>query len=167
MRPDERMGPGSGRLFLLLTGCLLLCSSGCMQIYHLQGRVVEGVAPGIRVVGRKDPALMNAPGQGVAGAVVSGVLDPDSLRPRPLASVATDAKGWFSLPIDALGAGSLIYDVRLLVRREGNRFEEQTFRVPGRNRRVLVTLVPGEDTYRVRPGILEETLKLSEPYLDR
>lgn len=147
-----------------LCGLLL---TGCMQGYELRGRVVEGAAPGVRVVGQGDSGLTAGRSDGVAGARVSGVLDPDSLRPTTLSTVATDEQGWFSLPIDALGAGSLIYEVRLLVRRDGNRFVEQTIRVPGRHRRVLVTLMPGEDTYRARPGILEETLKLSEPYLDR
>ena len=143
-------------LALMLTGC-----AG----YGLRGRVVEGPVSAVHIVPADDPRLAEPP---ITGASVHLTVDADRLSAKPAGAGHSDADGDFHVPVDAFGAGFLEHDVEVLVRAQGHAPAQRVIRLPGRDRRVLVTLAPGEDAVSPRPGqLLDETLRMSEPYMGR
>jgi len=146
------------RQLLFCVAILLLWPlTGCGG-YQLQGRVIEGATPGILVVSSNDRRLDGNP---IADASVRVTVDPDSMKPRELPPVRTDADGYFTLPIKDFGAGALEYNIMLLARASGFRASQEIFKLPGGGKRVLVILSPGRDTYRDN-DILGETMRLKE-----
>ncbi|MEM0913221.1 MAG: hypothetical protein AAGB29_04640 [Planctomycetota bacterium] len=136
---------------------------GC-ESYQLRGKVVSGVSSSIEVVGRDDERLA---GPGIAGARVEGWIDPDRLDRERLPTRSTDADGEFALPVTATGAGLLEYDVWLTASAVRRLSASTTIRLPGSDRRVLITLGPGDGRPINRYGDpLRETLELAEPYLN-
>ena len=146
----------------LSAACLLLCLGGC-GTYHLQGIVIEGAEPGVEIVGRDDPRLERF---GLPGAELEVVLDPQRLQPTRIGEGRSDADGRFSLPLDADGAGFLILDVEVRAQRPEFRSVRQRFDLPGKSKRLVVTLSPGKDRPTPDGGnILEDTLRDAAPYL--
>ena len=133
---------------------LVLALAGCGG-YALEGRVVQGPRPSVRVVGADDPALDGSP---LSGVQVSATLDPTDLNAKPLGSATTGPDGRFSLPVQALGAGTLQYEVEVAARRDGYQSAGDMFPMPGRSQRLLITLTPGEGGYEGRPDLLKQTL---------
>lgn len=131
---------------MFLTGC-----GG----YALEGRVVQGSRPAVRVVGENDPGLDGPPLEGVQ---VSATLDPHDLNAKPLGSATSGPDGRFSLPVEALGAGMLEYEVEVAAGRQGYQSAGDIFPMPKRSQRLLITLPPGEGGYETRPDLMQQTL---------
>lgn len=147
---------------MALAGLLsLICVfflTGC-ETYQLQGVVVSGKVQKIEVVDKDDERLNR---MGIPDAAVSGILDPREMRPQLLQQAVTDEKGRFAIPIDAQGAGFLEYDVNVVGQAAGFAATNKTIQVPGRDKRVLITLVPGRDSYQSPHDVLKETLQMKE-----
>jgi hypothetical protein len=125
---------------MLWTAALL---GGC-STYQMRGRVVEGLAPEIRVVEADDPQLQRP---AVNGVRIEVTLDPQSLGRKTLTPVTTNEAGEFALPIDEIGAGMLVYEVQVLARRPGYKHAAEFVKVPGADKRLLIVLAPGVDRY--------------------
>ncbi|MFA9477228.1 hypothetical protein ACERK3_02855 [Phycisphaerales bacterium AB-hyl4] len=148
---------------LLLTCCALL-ATGCSS-YQLQGKVIEGPSSGIYIVSADDPRL-NEPG--VPQARIALTLDPERLSAKSIGSGASDSDGWFNVPVDEFGAGFLEHDVEVLARQQGFTPAYQTIRLPRSSRRLLIVLAEGTDRVSPRRGdVIDETLRLGEPYMGR
>ncbi len=144
--------------FVMLSGL-----AGCSQ-YQMRGVVIEGAVSAIRVVDEDDPRLTQEPGLPLA--VIEVTLDPDRLSRKHFPRTLSDVDGTFAVTIDEPGAGYLEYAVRVVVRRTGHNSAIQDLQVPGPKQRLLVTLVNGEDKYKPEPpDIMDETLKMGEPYM--
>ena len=144
---------------LLLPLALPACSG-----YQLTGKVVEGTASSVVVVDAGDPRLEEV---GLAGAEVGATLDPAEPSRKRLPAVRSGDDGAFALPVKEPGAGLLEYAVQVAGRARGYRSAASDFPLPGRGKRVLVTLAPGSDAGGDAPtsDVLEETLRMGEPYL--
>ena len=149
------------RLFWRVAAVLLLAGLVGCSSYAMQGRVVRGDSSSVEVVSKDDPRLDAPP---LGRATLEAVLDPRHLNRRRLPVVTSDDTGRFAVPIDATGAGFLDYDVRVLARREDHTPAEAIVPLPGSNKRVLVTLAPGEDA---SGGLGEDPLEESLRYHER
>jgi len=139
---------------------------GCGGGYQLRGKVVEGPIAQVQVVDADDPRFLE-PDRSAGGAVVWAVFEPNNGIDRErLGRFVTDGDGVFAIPLDAPGAGLLMYEVQLTARRSGHQGALGTIDVPGRGKRVLITLPHGVDTLRVEEDLVGETLRDAEPYLD-
>jgi len=114
-------------------------ATGCAP-YTLRGKVVEGEVSFIAVVDADDPRL---DGPGLSGAMLTLQTDPQRLNRKTVGSAVSDADGGFSIPVNEVGAGVLIYDMGLEARKKGYSPAEQFFRLPPAGKRVLVLLAPG------------------------
>lgn len=146
-------------LFALLAAGLVGCGG-----YHLTGKVIEGPVPSVSVVDRHDPRLEQP---GLAGASIQAVIDPNDIGRKRLDPQSSGGDGAFAIPVGKLGAGFLEYEVQVVGRGAGYQSAVNTFPLPGGDKRVLITLTPGRDTYRPTGSdqFLDETLRMSEPYL--
>lgn len=114
---------------------------GCSG-YVLSGKVVQGRASDVTVVRQADPRLAGDP---VAGAMVRCVLDPNSGGREVVGQTTTDELGRFEMPIDALGAGTLEYELLVIARAPKKSPAETIIDLPSGSKRLLVTLAPGRD----------------------
>ena len=147
---------------LALAG-LCLVGSACSP-YTLRGRVVEGAPASVEVVDPDDPRLSSRPP--LPEARLTLTEDPDRLNRRAAGSAVSGPDGRFELRPDAAGAGVLRIRAGLEARRKGHAPASGEFVLPGRGKRVLVTLPVGRDR-APRPGdFLQETLRQARPYLD-
>lgn len=146
---------------------LLLLLPACASTYELRGRVIEGSVSTVVVVNQNDPRLTDGQSFGLTGAAIDATLDPQNLNRKHLPQTVSMGNGEFSMPVDATGAGFLEYDVEVLVQLPGHAPAINTFRLPGRSKRLLVILAPGDGAAR-RSGdrFLDETLKMGEQYLN-
>ena len=78
----------------------------------------------------------------------------------------TDGQGWFSIPVDAFGAGVLEDQAQIVARREGHRGAMATVDLPRRGQRVLITLPLGRDTLVAPERFLNQVMREARPYLD-
>jgi hypothetical protein len=131
------MSTTRGLVIALALGLL----AGCGE-YHLAGRVVEGPRPQVLVVHSDDPRLAGPP---IESASIEAVLDPNSAGRTSLGTVFTDESGRFSIPVDALGAGALEYEVMILARGPKRAPAQAVVALPPRGREVLVVLPAGRD----------------------
>lgn len=140
---------------LVLAGlCLTL---GACQPYTLRGRVVQGDISYITIVARDDPRLSSA---GISGVQLNVVIDPGRLDRTRIQGTISGADGEVSIPIKKYGAGLLKYEASLVARRQGFHTAESIFDLPKKNRRVLVVLSPGTDSFDANPGrTVEDDLK--------
>ncbi|XAL98765.1 hypothetical protein OT109_14395 [Phycisphaeraceae bacterium D3-23] len=151
-------------LFLLVLSCVLL--TGCAGPYVLQGKVVEGPVAEVIVLDADDPRFAREDYTG-AGASVSAIYEPGrGIGSEKLGRFVADQDGMFSVPIDHVGMGMLDYEVELVARRQGHQSAIATIRIPGRGKRVLITLPVGVDTLRRPEDIVDETLRDARPYLE-
>ena len=91
-------------LVFLLCGLLIGCSSG----KGLAGRVVNGQAPGGRLVKTADVDPLSIPGRGIAGATIELIRDPRSMNRRVVSRTRSGSDGSFVLEVDAFGAGWMV-----------------------------------------------------------
>ena len=156
--------PQAVRVAVLLLLCLGVV--GCSG-YELRGRVIGGQTSWVGVVDAEDPRL-SEPHLGMGGAAIEATLDPQNLNYQRLGKVVSQGDGAFALPVEAKGAGWLEYDIQMIVELAGYAPAVGEFRLPGQSKRVLVVLGSGEGEAAPRRGsdLLEETLRMSEPYLD-
>lgn len=143
-------------------GAITLCAAalllgGCGG-YTLRGKVIDGPASQILVVDKDDPRLGYI---GIGGATVQVTVDPESLGRTRLPGHPAADDGSFDIPIDQPGAGLLEYDVGVVVRHEGHDSAVKTLRLPGGNKRLLVFLARGPDSYRPT----DDPLREAEPFL--
>lgn len=167
-KSDQQPGRGRRRGRVLgLIACLALGLglAGCSSP-TLQGKVVEGVTPGVVVVDADDP-MLDQPG--LAGAMVDVTLDPGRMTAAEQGGGISDAQGRFSVPLSSFGVGMLEYDVQVRARLRGYAPVARTLPLPNLGRkRFLIVLSPGGDAPARHPqpsNLLEDTLKLSEPFL--
>lgn len=159
---DTTRGPARwlAALVALAAAALIV---GCGS-YELRGRAIEGPSSGVHVVDRDDPRL-EAPG--LSGAAVSLTLDPDRLSAERVGEVATDVDGDFAIAVDAFGAGMLEYQAQVDGQLAGHEPAIGRFDLPGRGKRVLVVLAPGDDDAATGgESFLDETLRMGEPYME-
>lgn len=152
------------RFLVALVLCPWLLLTGCSG-YQLRGKVVDGPTSMVMVVDEHDPRLNQA---GLEGASVEVTVDPRSLGRKRLPAVTSEGDGSFAVPIGEVGAGFLQYDVRVLARLAGRQSAEDEMALPGGDKRLLIILAPGQDTYQPTGGaddFLNETLEMSRPYL--
>jgi len=142
---------------MLLAGLLVAGGAGC-QPYALRGKVIEGPESTVSVVSANNERFA---GVGVPGATVQVTLDPQSLGRKQIGSVTTDADGSFSLPVNETGAGVLEYQIMVVGRARGFDSANELLMLPGADKRLLITLERGRDTYRPERDPIEE----AEPYL--
>lgn len=137
---------------------------GCGGGYRLAGKVVEGPVSSVSVVDRHDPRLDQP---GLPGASVQSTLDPEDVGRKRLAEQTSDDSGAFAIPVGEPGAGFLEYEVEVLARMGGYQSAVGTIPLPGRDKRLLITLTPGRDTYGSTgsDAFLEDTMRMSEPFL--
>ena len=160
MKRDYRRTAGWWRG--VLVAATLLSLAGCGS-YKLQGVVLEGDSPRVEIVDKNDPRLEQF---GVAAARLTVELDPQRLSPEMIGRGQSDGDGRFSLPIDEPGAGLLMMDVRLRVSREDFGSLQQDFELPGRGKRLVITLKPGKDDPSTGDdNLLRDTLREAAPYL--
>jgi hypothetical protein len=118
----------------------------------------------VAVVSDDDPRLNQ---QGVEGADVQVVIDPESLNRKILPEVQTDSTGRFAIPVGEPGAGFLEYQALVAAHAPGYRLATETIPLPPADKRLLITLPTGKDTYRPQDDILGETLKMGGQKFDR
>lgn len=148
--------------FLFLIGQLLIPVGGCAA-YQLRGTVIEGPASTIKVV-KPDDARLAEPGLG--RTLIAVTVDPRGLDRQHLRPEVADGAGRFAVEIEHFAAGFLNYDVRVVARLRGHNSAVHTLRLPGRDKRLLIILAHGPDTYRPQDdNLLEETLEMGERYL--
>ena len=126
----------------LLVCALLLPMLGACSPYQLQGRVVKGPASFIQVVDADDPRLSD---EGLGGARVSVMMDPESLGRRDLGSGLSGVDGDFAIPIDEVGAGLFEYEIGVQARMSGRHAAVTFIRMPPSGKRLLIMLAPGKD----------------------
>ena len=129
----------SARFTALLLPLLLL--AGCSD-YELQGVVVTGTVPEVRVVSSDDPRLSQ---NGLAHAQVIGTIDPQSLTAERMRPAVADEQGRFSITVTSTGAGLLEYKIGIFARHTGFSPTTDTFDLPASRKRLLIVLTPGED----------------------
>ncbi len=147
---------------LALIGLAVIGLTACAP-YQLRGRVVEGSRPGVEVVSPSDPRLARE--FGVADAELRLTLDPDRLSREVVGRGVSGSDGSFALGVDAPGAGVLIHEVELTAQREGFAPTAGRFELPGKNKRVLVTVKAGKGRSVDERSFLEQTMEEAEPYL--
>lgn len=155
-RVREPKGPRVGRtlgLSDLWTLGLFALLPGCGE-YVLRGKVIDGPSSRIEFVEPSDPRFGSA---GLSDATVELTVDPQSLGRKVLASEPVGPEGVFLIPVKEFGAGLLEYEFELVIQRPGYSSVVEQFRLPGRGKRVLVTLARGTDRYRPREDPLGDT----------
>ncbi|MFI4861673.1 MAG: hypothetical protein ACIAXF_13460 [Phycisphaerales bacterium JB063] len=141
-------------------------ATGCAGGYVLQGKVVEGPVAEVLVLDADDPRFTRENYTG-AGATVEAVFEPSrGIGRERLGRFTADEDGLFFVPIDEAGAGLLMYEIELLARHRGHQAAVATIPVPGRGKRVLITLPVGADTLQRPTDIVDETLRDARPYLE-
>ncbi|WP_145078445.1 hypothetical protein [Poriferisphaera corsica] len=150
---------------LSVLAVLTFVATGCSQ-YQLAGRVIEGPNSYIAVVDQNDPRLnAHQYGGGVANTQISVTLDPNDMRPIHEGTAYSDLSGNFSLPINAQGAGFLMYEAQVTAIESGHMPTQQEFALPSASKRILVVLKSGEGKLSPKTNLIEETLKMGEPYM--
>ena len=131
---------------IVLVLLIVAFATGCGAAYRLQGKVIPGNISYVTVVHGSDERLDQP---GLAGVTVRLISEPDKLNREVMGEAVTDSNGKFSIPFEKIGAGMMLYNVGLSARRDGYAPAVSTaFRLPPESRRVLILLVPGQDTYR-------------------
>lgn len=148
---------------------LLLASLGASALagcagHQVRGVVVEGQTPGIVVVGKNDSRLQH---DGLSGARIELTIDPRSMKPKQLAPTSTDEQGRFEAEVKQPGAGVLEYELFVVARCAGYQSAVQQMPLPGGDKRLLIVLAPGRDTYKADTNILDETMKVGNEMLKK
>jgi len=144
----------------------LLTLVGCSS-YAIEGRVVRGSRASIQLVDKDDRRLIETNSTG-GGAVIQAVYQPNTpTETLSLGQHVTDGQGWFSIPVDAFGAGVLEDEAQIVARREGHQGAMATIDLPRRGQRLLITLPPGRDTLVVPESFLNQVMREAKPYLDQ
>lgn len=139
---------------------------GCGGSYAIHGKVIQGTAPQVLVVGQDDPRLKEDDLSGV-GATVQAVFEPNNrIDRRMLPGVLTDSQGFFVLPVDVTGAGFLEYEATVIARKDGFAGAMQTLALPSRRQRLLIIMPRGRENLRVPSDFLDEALRDAAPYLE-
>ena len=151
---------------LIVLSSFVLLLGGCSP-YQLRGTVVEGPVTRMEVVDAGDTRLAGDRYPPVGGAAVAVTVDPDRLSAKPKGAATTDTGGNFSLKVDEFGAGSLKYDVGVTAGKAGYQTATDTFPLPGRGKRVLIMIKPGDDRGRELPNpsgrdLIDETIREGE-----
>ncbi len=144
------------RVAMILAMVLLAGASGC-STYQLRGKVIEGRTSGVMLVNKDDPRLTTP---GLSGATIDVTLDPQRMGEKHLGQYQTDLDGNFAIPVSEIGAGMFEYDVELVGRHPGFKAAIHKMRLPSADRRVLIVLGEGKDTYRGPRDIIDESLRI-------
>lgn len=115
--------------------------AGCSP-YVLRGKVIQGAASEVVIVNPDDPRLEQ---DGVPGANVSLSVDPSRAQRKLLARQSSGETGELEFRIEELGAGMIEYDMGVSARRAGFQRAEGYFKLPTKDKRVLIVLTPGRD----------------------
>lgn len=139
-------------MLLLVT----LLAGGCSS-YHLTGTVIEGPQSAVLVVSKNDPRL-NQPG--VNSASLMFTLDPESLNAKTMPMDISDGGGRFSTPVSETGAGFLEYELLVICRAAGYDTATRKMKLPGGNKRLLIIMSAGADSYKPKRDIVNETIDM-------
>lgn len=153
--------PTSLRIVTIAVSLIML--SGCAA-YELRGKVVDGSVSSVMLVDQDDARLNQT---GIANATVRLMLDPDKLSRKDVGTVATQADGSFAIPVSEAGAGLLEYESMVVARYPQMSPAIRFMPLPPSNKRVLITLAPGEDRVdrMMQRDIVRETRELGEQYM--
>ena len=67
---------------------------------------------------------------------------------------------WSSMPvIDESGIGFLEYEAALVVQHEGFMHVEQNIKLPSKDKRVLIIMKPGNDSYKPETNVVDDTIR--------
>ncbi|MGI9014209.1 MAG: hypothetical protein ACR2GY_08165 [Phycisphaerales bacterium] len=130
-------------LQLLVSMLAPLIVSGCGgNSYAIEGRVVRGELPYITLVAADDPALEL--GEGIDGARITLIRDPNQLNRTAAASTRSRDGGWFVLDVQSFGAGWMDEEWEVQAA-SGSRAAQTVLRLPARpgGKVLLVILAPG------------------------
>ena len=152
------------RTALATLAAVTLAAATACSPYALRGRVVEGTPAAVEVVAADDPRLASRPP--LPEVRLALFENPERLNRRPAGAAVSGPDGWFELRPDAAGAGVLRIDAGLEARRQGFAPASGAFKLPGRGRRILVTMPVGRDRAPNPGDFLDETLRQARPYLD-
>lgn len=142
-------------IFLLAIGLSL---TGC-ESYSIQGRVIHGPISSVQIVDKDEIQLHG--GLGIPGAVVDFTLDPKSLGRKPLGRISTRQDGTFKfIPNDVFGAGFLEYQLGVTGQADDFRTAIDNINMPGGDKRLLITLKKGIDTYQPKEDLLKQVKPL-------
>ena len=158
-----RSASATTRWALVLSVLAASATAGCSP-YALRGRVVEGAPASVEVVAADDPRLSTRPP--LPEVRLALFEDPQRLNRRAAGGAVSGPDGSFELRPDVGGAGVLRIDAGLEARRPGFAPAEGSFVLPGRGKRVLVTMPVGRDRAPTPGDFLDETLRQARPYLD-
>lgn len=152
----------AGVRIAILLGAAALFSplmSGCSS-YQLRGKVIRGDISHIAIVSADDARFE---GPGVSGVEVRLQTDPTRLNRKTVGTDVSGPDGSFSISVDEVGAGVLIYDVGLTARGRGYIGAEQFFRLPPSDKRILIMLERGADNrdFREEEDLFEEYRRLN------
>lgn len=141
----------------------LVMINGCVT-YELCGKVVDGSVSSVILVDENDERLCQT---GISKATVQLMLDPRKLSRKDAGTVETRADGTFAIPVSEPGAGLLEYDARVIARYPKMSPAIRFLPLPPSNKRVLITLAPGEDQIdpMMQRDIIRETRELGEQYM--
>lgn len=152
----------ASRLRSVVVLALVLGTAACSP-YRLRGIVITGPEPGIEIVGQDDPRLEAV---GLASTQIEVVLDPDRFNPKKIGKGLAGRNGDFAVEVTESGAGFMILDVEVVAQRDNYQTVKERFELPGANKRLVVTMRPGQDLPKpAGEDFLKETLRDAEPYL--
>ena len=133
-----------------------MLTMGC-ESYRIAGTVIEGAQPAVLVVDKYDKRLDQP---GINSASLMFTIDPESLNAKRLPMDISDGGGKFSSHVSEPGAGFLEYELFVLCRAAGYNSASRKMKLPGGNKRLLIVLSPGADTYKPKRDILSETIDM-------
>jgi hypothetical protein len=139
-------------LFVMLAVAAACLLSGCSAPV-IYAKVIQGDASFITLVDESDTRLEQP---GLADTSLRFFSNPDSLGRRRLGQVVTDESGWATMRVDLPAAGLARYDIEIIARRQGYIHARGTFVLPSSGRRVLISLKPGQDSYREQEDLQAE-----------
>lgn len=153
MNVKKWMRRATAKMAMFGLACLAL--AGC-ESYAIRGAVVEGAASQVVIVDKSDPRLTS---NGLKDARIDVTIDPRAMKPKRQGAFLSGPDGQFEAPISEGGAGFLDYEAAIVVQRDGFMHAEQTMKLPAGNKRLLIILKPGIDSYKPETDIIRETIR--------
>jgi hypothetical protein len=136
---------------------ITLALHGCGQ-YTIVGKVIQGDVSDIAFVPADDPRLAIP---GLAGAQLSILRDPETLRRALAGSSSSDDFGEFEMPVEGVGAGWMVENWLVRAERTGFAPSAAMVAIPANPKRLhlLVTMRRGAGTTSTETESLVEELE--------
>lgn len=144
----------------LAAALAMMGAAGCAQ-YTLTGKVIQSDISYVAIVDASDDRFEDP---GIAGVTVTLQTDPGQLNHQRVGEAVSGSDGTFTISVNKPGAGILIYDVGLEVRRKGYEGVDHIFRLPPSSKKVLVMLRPGAERLPKKEESLMEQYERFKPH---